>query len=376
MNRPPASPSRSESPLERYGWDPALLAAGPLLERGRRPGRVVAEHRGEYSVVTEEGERRAEVSGRLRLAIRQGERERPAVGDWVALDLPSDADQAIIHAVLPRRSKLSRKAAGREDIEQVIAANVDAVFLVSSLDHDLNARRIERYLAVIWESGAKPVVVLTKSDLCPQRVNDAVDMVRHQAPGVPVFALSALTGEGVEQLDAYLAAGLTVALVGSSGVGKSTLLNRWLGQQRQAVQEVRSDGKGRHTTTHREMLPLPSGGLVVDTPGMRELAVWADDDEQAEAGLQDAFADVTRLSESCRFRDCRHEGEPGCAVALAIEQGELEAPRLASYLKLRAEAEAADRRYSRRGIAESKKAARTQSRAIKAFYRDVKQKRR
>lgn len=362
--------------LSLYGWKSQLEKASEKLGgEGRIPGRVSAEHRGEYSVVTAEGELRAEIAGRLRLGIQRGNGERPAVGDWVMLTNSAEADRGIIHVVLPRWTKLSRKAAGREDVEQVIAANVDVVFIVSSLDHDLNQRRLERYLSVVGESGARPVIVLTKTDLCPDLAK-AREMVQRVAPGVLVHAVNPLTGEGMEELAALLVPGLTVALVGSSGVGKSTLLNRWLGEERQAVQSVRDDGKGRHTTTHRELVPLPGGALVIDTPGMRELAVWTDDEEQAEEGLAEAFGDIEGLAGACRFKDCRHEREPGCAVLLAVTEGQLEEGRLRSYRKLRTEAEAAESRASTRAQAEAKKADKRMGRAIKSYYREQKNRRR
>jgi ribosome biogenesis GTPase / thiamine phosphate phosphatase len=359
--------------LRRFGWDDDLEQYRQEACRPDDvPGRVTAEHRGEYSVLTPYGEMRGEIAGRLRLGVQRGEDLRPAVGDWVLLTALPDADRVIIHCVLPRRTKLSRKAAGREDVEQVIAANIDLVFVVSSLDHDLNKRRLERYLSVVGESGARPAVVLTKTDLCGD-VRAARHLVERVAPGAEVHAVSAVTGEGMDELAGILSPGLTVALIGSSGVGKSTLVNHWLGEERQAVQEVREDGKGRHTTTFRELLPLPSGALMIDTPGMRELAVWTDDEEQAEQGLAEAFSDIEALASRCRFNDCRHESEPGCAVLLAVEQGEVDRGRVASYRKLRAEAEAAEMRASKRAKAEGKKADKRLGRSIKAFYREQKQ---
>jgi ribosome biogenesis GTPase len=254
------------------------------------------------------------------------------VGDWVALETRVAEGRATIHAVLPRRSAFVRKAAGAAREVQVLAANIDTAFLVMGLDSDFNPRRLERALVLAWESGATPVVLLNKADLCPdlgerQRTAEWAD------PGVPVHALSARRGQGLEALERYLQPGRTVALLGSSGAGKSTIANRLLGEERLRTAEVRPhDQRGRHTTSHRELFALPGGALLIDTPGLRELQLWA-----TEEGLADAFEDVDRLARSCRFRDCRHRGEPGCAVTAAVESGELSEERLRSHHKLAAE---------------------------------------
>lgn len=351
----PALPRADEDALAPYGWGPffrdALAAYVAASGRERGPadevGRVAAEHQGGLLVRLGGGERAATVAGRLRRAIKLGEAQRPAVGDWVIAEVPPDG-AASIRATLPRRSRLSRKASGHEAAEQVLAANVDVAFLVSALGRDLNPRRLERYLALILEGGAEPVVLLTKSDTCADPA-PAVEAIHAVAPAVPVHVLSSVTGQGLDALDAYFEGNRTAVLLGSSGVGKSTLLNRLLGAEVQAVGEVRDDGKGRHTTTHRQLCRRPAGGLVIDTPGMREIGLW-----DAEAGLLGAFADVEAVATTCRFSDCRHEGEPGCAVAAAVASGALAAERVQSYRALsdevRRTAEQAARRRQTRQI--------------------------
>ena len=318
--------------LEDYGWTEHFAAAfEPFAAEGFEPGRVFLQHNRIYTLYTAAGETEAETTGRLRYLAR-GAEDLPAVGDWVVMRRTAREGKAKIHELLPRRSKFSRKAAGRETEEQVVAANVDTVFLVTGLDRDFNPRRVERYLIMAWESGAEPVVVLNKADL----VEDAEarrEEIGRVAPGVPVLLLSAKRGEGVEQLLPYAGRGRTVALMGSSGVGKSTIVNRLLGSEVQRTQEVRiGDERGRHTTTHRELFLLEGGGLVLDTPGMRELQLLV-----SERGLRETFEDIEEIAARCRFGDCRHEGEPACAVREALEGGALDPARYENYRKMRAE---------------------------------------
>lgn len=288
-----------------------------------------------YTLRTAGGEVEGRPTGLLRAAA-----ELPVVGDWVVCR--PDGGQAAVLAVLPRRTRLARRAAGEEGRVQVLAANVDTVFLVMGIEHDFNLRRLERLAVVAREGGVDGVVVLTKVDLLPDdevaaRRNAAADA----APGLPVFPVSSPDGVGLEPLAFYLAPGSTVALLGSSGAGKSTLLNRLAGEEVMRTSAVRAaDGRGRHTTTHRQLVRLPSGALLVDGPGIREVALWADD----ESPLDDAFSDVAALAGGCRFRDCRHQGEPGCAVAAAVDDGALDAERLASYRRLERELAALERR--------------------------------
>ncbi|HEX7182764.1 MAG TPA: ribosome small subunit-dependent GTPase A [Thermoanaerobaculia bacterium] len=318
--------------LEDLGWNDFFAAAfAPHAEQGLVPARVVRELKGVYGVSTGERELQAAASGRLWHGAEGG--GAPAVGDWVAVRLPERlSEPGLIRAILPRKSKFSRKAAGARTDEQVVAANVDTVFLVTGLDGDFNPRRIERYLAAGWESGAEPVVVLNKTDLA-EDLDELVREIESVAVGVPVHAVSAKVDMGIDTLRPYLRPGRTVSLLGSSGVGKSTIINRLLGGEVQRTGAVRTgDQRGKHTTTHRELFVLPSGGLLLDTPGMRELQLWEADD-----GITATFSDIEELAGGCRFRDCSHKGEPGCAVQEAVESGELDPERLESYRKLQRE---------------------------------------
>jgi ribosome biogenesis GTPase len=341
--------------LQRLGWSPEFAEAfAPHAARGLVPGRIAVRHRGAYEIYTETGAVAAEVSGRLRHAAG-GAGDLPAAGDWVALD-PGQT-RAVVHAVLPRRTKLSRKVAWHETGEQVIAANVDVVLVLTALPGDLSVRRLERYLTTVWESGAMPAILLTKADLC-DAVPEALLEVESVAFGVPVHVVSSVTGLGVDEVRRYTTGNRTIALLGSSGVGKSTLLNRLLGDELLAVQEVRADGRGRHTTTRRELVLLPEGGLVLDTPGMRELQLW-----EADAGLDTVFSDVEELAAGCRFADCAHQTEPGCAVLGAVEDGSLELARLRSWRKLQRELRSLALRQDQRALAEERRKRRVQARS-------------
>nr|WP_263328525.1 ribosome small subunit-dependent GTPase A [Neobacillus sp. Marseille-Q6967] len=313
-------------------------------------GRVALEHKRMYRVWTEQGELLCEVSGKFSFEAISRE-DYPAVGDWVVIKPRAVEGKGTIYSVLPRFSKFSRKSAGRTTEEQIVAANVDTVFLVNSLNEDLNLRRLERYLLLTWESGANPVIVLSKADLCKNIEEKIAEVESITFGGVPVIAISAETMNGFDRLTDYLEPGKTIALLGSSGVGKSTLTNRLLGEEKQLVQEIRLGAdKGRHTTTHRELIQLPNGCVLMDTPGMRELQIW-----ESSKGLSETFADIDQLSGTCRFRDCQHEDEPGCAVAAAIESGTLEPERLTSYFKLQKELSYIERKHDKRAQSDEKK---------------------
>ena len=292
-------------------------------------GRVIAQQRGLYRIATAEGERMAGVSGRLRHEALSPS-DYPAVGDFVLADTQTGGD-AVIRSVLPRRSSFVRRAAGDSHQEQVVAANVDTVFLCMSLNRDFSLRRLERDLAVAWESGASPVVVLTKADLCADTRRYALEAER-VAVGVPVLVTASLAEDGLDALAPYLRSGRTVAFIGSSGVGKSTMINRLLGEARQTTGGLRGDDRGRHTTTSREIFQLPGGALLLDTPGMREMGMW-----DAQAGIDQTFTDVLELAAQCRFADCTHTSEPGCAVRREMETGALAPERLAAFMRLSAE---------------------------------------
>jgi ribosome biogenesis GTPase / thiamine phosphate phosphatase len=328
--------------LEALGWDAATASAFEQLQDDNLfPARVAAQHRGEYVLFSADGDVRAKSSGRL-FYDREVGGELPAVGDWVGVRPP-----ATIMSILPRRSAFVRKNAGNDSIDQVLASNVDTAFLLAGLDDDFSLRRLERYLTTAWESGAQPVVVLTKTDLCAD-VDAAVLEVESVAIAVPVHPVCNLSGEGLVLLEPYLQPGRTAVLLGSSGVGKSSLLNRLAGCELMRTSAVAADGTGRHTTTHRELVLLPGGGLVIDTPGLRELQFW-------EGDVSAAFEDVEALAAECRFRDCAHTREPGCAVLRAVDEGTLELDRLRSWRKLQRELESIAARTDKRLRAARKK---------------------
>lgn len=318
--------------LEELGWSEFFEAQLTQEEKeSSLPARVAEESRGAHLVYSEAGEIPAEISGRLRFSAKS-RAELPAVGDWVIVDWRRTAKRAVIHRVLTRKGRFSRKVAGKTTEEQIVAANVDTVCLVSALNCEFNLRRMERYMSMAWESGARPVMVLNKSDLCTD-IGAARREAEGTSPGVKVVVTSAATGKGVEELRELVRAGGTTAMLGSSGVGKSALTNVLLGVERQKTGEAREvDDRGRHTTTSRHLMVVPGGGILIDTPGMRELQLW-----NSGLGIVRAFQDIEELANDCKFRDCRHDGEPGCGVQRAIEDGQLDEDRLANLRKLQRE---------------------------------------
>ena len=293
-------------------------------------GRVISQEKDLFRVVMDKEECTARVSGKFRYNV-SAISEFPSVGDFVLIEHSFKDDVAVIHKVLPRKSVFIRKAAGKNCMEQVVAANIDTIFLCMALNRDFNIRRLERYLSIAWDSGAVPVIILTKIDLCDDLQAKRFE-IENVAVGVPVMETSGLTGDGLQQIKQYLQKTKTVAFIGSSGVGKSTLINRLLGEECLKTNTIRKDDKGRHTTTHRELFLLPDRGMVIDTPGMRELGMW-----KAEEGIEHTFSDIEKLAEKCRFHNCTHTSEPECAVRAAMEDGIIDEERLKSYKKLKAE---------------------------------------
>ena len=334
------------------GWSPFFENQITSGDRSRYSvGRILEERKNCFVLLTEDGrELLASVAGKLQYDA-SGRGELPTVGDWVCASVRSEEARATIHRVLERRTKISRKGAGSVTDEQVLAANIDTVFLVNSLNQELNPRRIERYLALALESGARPVLLLTKADLCKAPAEAAAEIER-MAPSVCTHVISALEGRGLDALAAYLGPGQTCVLLGPSGVGKSTLVNRILGEERQQVREVRSrDNRGRHTTTSRQLIFLPAGGMLIDTPGMRELQLW-----NADEALGQTFGDVEEAAKHCRFTECgHHAGTPGCSVQAAIESGALSLERVANWSKLKRELTFLDRRQNKKKQSEEQK---------------------
>lgn len=328
------------------GWNAEFEAAmKPHSEKGLEPARVILVYRKQLRVLSHRGEHWARTGGRI-LHKAESAEDHPAVGDWVAARVP-DEGEALVHALLPRRSSVIRKVAGHQHAPQVIAANIDFLLVVMGLDMDFNPRRLERYLTLCWESRAQPVVVLNKADVCDD-LPFFLEETRAVAPEVPIHVVSALEGNGLEELKAYVGRGTTTAVLGSSGVGKSTLVNRIVGLELQRTGELKDDGKGKHTTTTRELIVLPTGGALIDNPGLREVQLW-----DADEGLTRAFDDITELGTRCRFSDCKHLHEPGCAVQAALSEGTLADDRYDAFRQLQRELEA--REKPKRGAPETKR---------------------
>lgn len=324
--------------IKKYGFSEAFSNEIPkdsLLE----PARVLSQEKGFYRVAADKGEKLAELSGKFRFQA-EASSEYPAVGDFVLVNWNESGSSAIIESLLPRKSAFIRKAAGEPQQEQVVAANIDTVFLCMALNNDFNLRRLERYISIAWDSGASPVVVLTKSDLCDDLENKRSE-VSSIAFGVDILVTTSMEEDGYKELLPFISEGKTIAFIGSSGVGKSTLINRLLGKEYLKTNGLRNDDKGRHTTTRRELFLLPSGGMVIDTPGMREFGMWDND-----TGIDRTFADIEELAAQCKFRNCTHTNEPGCAIQKALTTGELETDRWQSYQKLKAENDYMENRES------------------------------
>lgn len=350
--------------LKELGWDDRWAAVfAPFAAQGFVPARVAIEFNYIYRLYAEAGELQGQHAGRLRHEA-ESKQQLSAVGDWVAARPSAGEASATIEAVLPRRSKFSRKVAGELTEEQIVAANIDTVFLIMGLDGDYNPRRLERYLMLAYESGARPVVILNKSDVA-DHLSEDLDEIQSLAVGIPVHAISAKVGTGIEVIGSYLGPGRTGALLGSSGAGKSTLVNALIGEEKFKTRDVRAaDSRGRHTTRHRQLILLPEGrGLLVDTPGMRELQLWT------QEGARETFEDVVELAAGCHFTDCRHRDEPRCAVKQAVEDGTLAPDRLEGFLKLQEELQSLDARKNVRAQIDEKRKIKTVSQSLKKLYK-------
>jgi ribosome biogenesis GTPase len=350
--------------LAEIGWGPFFDKA--FQETGEaqlEAGRVAVEHRDGYDLYTVGGVIQATAAGKLHFNA-ESKSDLPKVGDWVLFSRFDDGN-AIVQVVLPRRTKFSRKEAGRTTREQILAANIDYIFIVQSLDNNFNPRRLERYLVMVYEGGANPVIILNKTDLSDHpesQLMAATDV----AGKVPIIMMSAIEDDDLDKLDEFIRPGITLALIGSSGVGKTTIINRLLGSQLLRTNDVREkDSKGRHTTTRREMILLPKGGLIIDTPGMKELQLWSSDD-----GLHDTYSDFDALAGDCHFSDCSHLHEKRCAVISAVESGDISEERYASYVKLQKEIVALEERQDAIMLLEKKRKNKSISREIRKFYRE------
>ena len=328
--------------LNEYGWNNTHEVNWKQINSEKYvPGRITLEHKKMYRVATTEGEWLSVCSGTMQYEATE-RKDYPAVGDWVAVEKMPGEERGIIHTILPRTSLFSRQVAGFTIAEQIIAVNIDIVFLVMSMNNDFSARRLERYLVATYDSGATPVVVLTKKDVC-DNPSFYIEEAQRIALGAEIFGVSNVTGEGIDELAALLKNNKTAALLGSSGVGKSSLMNAICGSEMMAVQDIRKDDdKGRHTTTHRELVKIPEGGILIDTPGMREFQLW-DNNESLDSGFQD----INDLANKCKFNDCRHSNEPGCAIQDALSTGDLAEDRYSSYLKLQKELAFLERKMDR-----------------------------
>ncbi|GAA0179560.1 ribosome small subunit-dependent GTPase A [Clostridium sediminicola] len=340
--------------LFHWGLNKSFIKEYEENYKGYYLGRVVEEQKNLYKIITAEGKMLGEISGKISYNASQ-RIDYPTVGDWVVVDRLNDNNgRAIINGILKRKSKFSRKIAGTRSEEQIVAANIDTLFICMALNNDFNLKRLERYISLTWNSGATPVILLTKSDLC-ENIDDKYSQVESIALGIDIFVVSSVEMLGIEQIKFYIKEGSTIGFVGSSGVGKSTLVNSILNEKKQLTKEIGNDDKGRHTTTYRELIPTDLGGVIIDTPGMREVGMLGDNES-----IDNSFKDIEEIATMCKFANCTHKSEPGCAIKEAIINGEISIQRYNNYLKLKKEAEFMERKSNKN--------------SQRSFIRDIKKK--